>query len=145
MRKPWVTMFLIRALVFCSLAGLATFYGFTLIYLPLTSIDFIEKARLKALLGGTRYEAGQRITIAQRNHFIRGWSTAEPTGVWSSGHRSSVAVSVGRRPDRDLQLEVLAMAFVKAPGHQQEVNVSANRNLIARWSYAYGQGPIEKI
>ena len=130
-----------RALVICGLVGLGCFYVFTLVYLSLMSVDFIYRGRIEAILSGPSYQDGQRVTITQRRHFIRGWSGPEPSGVWSIGRRATIAVSFGHRPDGDLQLSVQAIGFTAVKGQQQVVDILANGHLLGTWRYDHGQGP----
>ncbi len=124
------------------------FYAFTLVYFKLYSADFIERGRIETIVSGKPYRLGQPIALGKRPYFYSGWSNAEligtQTGVWSNGSRAGVAVSIGKRPDRDLRLSVKGIAGPVARGKQQTIGVSVNGTTIDTWHYKQGQGIVER-
>jgi hypothetical protein len=124
---------------------LALFYCFSLVYLNVRSMDFIKRGRLDAIaLHGGINQLGQIITITRPAHFIRGWSVAEGTGVWSKKPRAVIAIGLGQPPAGDLQLEVKAFGYTRDTGEQQIVAVAANGRMIDTWRFDHGHPPTVK-
>jgi len=87
-----------------------------------------------------------RADLRSKQWAVSGWSAPESWGVWSDGGVASVALKTNvdfEALRRDPRLVVEARGFAIA-GQPQLVDVVVNDHLVARWSFALGQGVVHK-
>jgi len=63
-----------------------------------------------------------------------GWYRPEPGGVWSVEHDAVLAARLEPSPSGDVAFEALAQGFTGVPATPQQIALSVNGHLVARWS-----------
>lgn len=119
-------------LLFVAVICIGVFNAGSYAYFVLASRNFIEVQQQR---GAPRYTLGKEVSwLGTTPGALSGWwPPLEKEGTWSVGPHSALEVILPERPVADLQLEMLAGAFVAPGASAREVGVLANGTEVARW------------
>ena len=123
---PWRRGWLFALALVIGLFNLGSY-----VYFVVASRNLIEVQQERAV---PRYELGETVSwLGKAPASLLGWWPSGADGTWSVGARSAFEVIPSVPSTADLQLEVLAAAFVHPDASAREVAVFANGSEVARW------------